>query len=128
MLQVPGPEDLEGLLVPPATVPVSTVDMQEVGRVMATLDDWRTIVYAMLVIFAIMVLERAAAAWGMRNERRDMRAEREKMWEVADKFGEAAKEYTSATDKVVVELQVLRALAARVESATDAAAAHGGAS
>lgn len=98
-------------------VPVQTTpSVTEVGKVMAGLEDFKLIIFVLLVLIFIMVAERAAAAFGMRAERRDMRAERERMWAVADKFGEAATAIGEQTDKLVVELQVLRTLAARVES------------
>lgn len=92
------------------------VDVVQVGKVMATLDDVRLIIYVLIVVIVVLIMERVWTAAGVRAERRDMRAEREKMWEVADKFGSAAEKVGEQTDKLVVELQVLRALSSRVES------------
>lgn len=93
-----------------------TPDLAEVGRRLAELQDFRLIFYVLIVIVFTMAIERALSAWGMRKERAEMRLERQEMWKVADKFTDAAKEFSEQTNKVVVELQVLRALAARVEA------------
>lgn len=88
--------------------------LAEQGRTLATLNDWRAILFiaflfmvlvAALAVTVIVVLLRAN-----RQERRDIGAERERMWSVADKFGSAAGQLTS-------ELQVQQALNARVETA-----------
>lgn len=76
---------------------------------LAKVQDFRLLFYVLILVLILMVLERWTASAGMRKER-------EQMWAVADKFTEAAKEYSSNTDKLVVELQVLRALTARVEA------------
>lgn len=91
-------------------------DVVEVGKLFGNMDPLRGTVFVFLVLFVIIVLERAFASWGMRQERKDMAAERKVMWATADKFTEAAKLTTSAADKIVLQLQVLQALAARVES------------
>jgi hypothetical protein len=106
-------------------------DVVATGKVMATLQDFQLILYVMVVVFIVLVFERLYAGWSMRAERKDMaqersrlqeemRLERAKMWEVADKFGSAADKIGDQTDKLVIELQVLRAVAARVESKADA--------
>ena len=91
---------------------VPTIDVVETGKVMARLQDFQLILYVFVLIFVVLVGERIWAGWSMRRER-------EKMWEVADKFGAAAEKLGEQTNKLVVELQVLRALASRVESVTD---------
>jgi hypothetical protein len=100
----------------------ATPSVTDVADGMARLDPTETALFVLIVLFFVMVTERGLAAWGMRQERQQMSSERQRMWDVSDKFAEAAKEYSEATDKVVVELQVLRALAARVESNSDGTA------
>jgi FtsZ-interacting cell division protein ZipA len=107
-----------------------SVNVEAVGKVMATLDDVRLILYVAIVLIVVLVLKDFWTAAGMRADRKEMRAEREtlraeaakereKMWEVADKFGEAAEKIGEQTDKLVIELQVLRAISARVEGQVD---------
>ena len=88
--------------------------LAEQGRVLATLNDWRAMVFALVIITVlvsfvlvavIVVLLRAN-----RQERRDMAEQQERAWGVADKFGDAA-------GKLTGELQVQQVLNARVESA-----------
>jgi hypothetical protein len=85
----------------------------EQGRTLATLNDWRAILFiaflfmlilAVVAIAVIVVLLRAN-----RQERHEMSVERERMWAVAKEFGSAAGQLT-------VELQVQQALNARVET------------
>ena len=42
--------------VPPVTAPVQTIDINEAGRVLATLNDWRSIMFAELVVIGVLVL------------------------------------------------------------------------
>lgn len=84
--------------------------LAENGRVLATLDDWRAILFVFVVVLLIMVAVVITLLRANRAERRDMAAERERMWGVADKFGDAAGKLTS-------ELQVQQVLNARVETA-----------
>lgn len=111
------------------TSPVVTPDIHKAGETLATLNDWRAIVFILAFAFVVLIAERFVAAWGMRQERKELRAEREalqkemslereKMWKVADKFGDAADKVGEGLDKVAIQLEVLRALAARVESNT----------
>jgi hypothetical protein len=90
--------------------------LEKLANGLAQLQDFRLLFYVLIILLFLMVLERAWAAAGMRKERKDMVAERQQMWAVADRFSEAAREYGENTDKLVVELQVLRALTARVET------------
>lgn len=94
-----------------------TPDMIEVGRVMATLDDWRTMVYVLLVIISIMIVERGITAWMMRKER-------EKMWQVADKFGQAADKLGETTIEMKTQNAVFHTLFSRFETILDDRAAH----
>jgi hypothetical protein len=91
-------------------------DVVEAGRVLATLDDWRAIAFVLVLVIVILIVERAWYSSAIRGERRDMSAERERMWGVSEKFGDAAAKYSEATHKVVTELEVNRALNARLES------------
>jgi hypothetical protein len=88
--------------------------LAEQGRTLATLNDWRAILFVafliMVVLTVLMVVIIIVLLQANRQERRDMVSERERMWGVADKFGDAA-------GKLTGELQVLQVLNARVESA-----------
>jgi hypothetical protein len=83
--------------------------LEKLANGLAQLQDFRLLFYVLIVLIFAMFAERWFASYGMRKER-------EKMWTVADKFSEAAKDWGAQTDKLVVELQVLRALTSRVES------------
>lgn len=84
--------------------------LAENGRVLATLDDWRAILFVSVLLIVALISTVVLLLRANRLERRDMAAERERMWAVADKFGQAASQLTG-------ELQVQQALNARVESA-----------
>lgn len=92
-----------------------TVDVAEIGRVSAQLSDWQTITFFLMAIIAMLILERAWAAYSFRKEREAMAHERERMWAVSEKFGEAADKLGERTHQVVTELEVNRALNARTE-------------
>lgn len=80
------------------------------GHVLATLNDWRAILYSAIGLVVALIGIIVALLRANRQERRDISAERVRMWAVADKFGSAASQLTG-------ELQVQQALNARVESA-----------
>ena len=88
--------------------------LAEQGRTLATLNDWRAILFVALLIMVLLVAGMIAVIVVLlranRQERKDMTSERERMWSVADRFGSAAGQLTS-------ELQVQQALNARVETA-----------
>lgn len=88
-------------------------DVIKAGEVLATLNDWRAIVFVMMFLIAFMLVERAFASFQMRKER-------EQMWLVADKFGQAAEQMVGTVGELKTELAVLRAVSSRVEST------HGG--
>lgn len=93
-------------------------NVNDLGRIIPTLDPQQLLVFVLLVIIIIIIIDRWQTSLSIRQERKEMSAERQQMWLVSDKFGEAAKMIGDQTDKLVVELQVLRTLAARVESGT----------
>jgi hypothetical protein len=84
--------------------------LAEQGRVMATLDDWRAILFVAFLFIVALIATVVVLLRANRLERSDMAKERERMWAVADKFGAAAGQLTG-------ELQVQQALNARVEAA-----------
>ena len=103
------------------------IDVAKTGEIIGKLDGIQLALYVLVIIFIVLITERLYVGWAMRAERKDMaaeraalakemREERAKMWEVAERFGEAANKIGEQTDKLVIELQVLRAVASRVES------------
>ena len=44
------------VLLSSATAPVAPLDVNEAGRVMAELDDWRTLMYVMLFLIVLLVM------------------------------------------------------------------------
>jgi hypothetical protein len=104
-----------------ATTPVSPEQaraigdaLAEQGRTLATLNDWRAILFVAFLLVLVLGVALLAIVVVLlranRTERNDMTRERERMWGVADKFGDAA-------GKLTGELQVQQALNARVETA-----------
>lgn len=102
----------------------------ENGRVLATLDDWRAMGFLVVLFFIVMAVERWSAARGMRAERAEMRKEREqmrldmqaernKLYEVADKFTAVAERLGENANRVVTQLEVLKAVSSRVEARND---------
>lgn len=76
--------------------------LAENGRVLATLDDWRAIVFVLVGVIVLLIIFIVwTTAAGSRREERLARA--------IDKVGDAM-------DALTVEIKVLRALASRVES------------
>lgn len=86
--------------------------LAENGRVLATLDDWRAIVFSVVIISSVVIVALIGVIIALlrsnRQERRDIQALQERAFGVADKFGDAS-------GKLVAELQVQQALNARVE-------------
>jgi hypothetical protein len=93
----------------------SIPDPVEAGRVAAQLSDWQTITYFLMVLLVAFLVERYLYSRSVRQERKDMASERQQMWAVSEKFGEAATKLGEQTNSVVTELQVQRALNARLE-------------
>jgi hypothetical protein len=101
---------------------MQTPDVVDAGRVLATLNDWRALLYVMVVTQATFIglvialvralLKRSA---DMAKEREEMSQERGRMWAVSEKFGDAADKLGRETNRVVTELEVQRALNARLE-------------
>jgi hypothetical protein len=86
------------------------------GRVLATLDDVRAIYFILviaLLFFGALIIYLIRTN---RADRIEMRKEREIWMGMGDKFGTAAETLATQTNKVVTELEVQRALSARVES------------
>lgn len=99
---------------------MDTPDVVAVGRAAARLSDWQTITYFLMVLIVLLIVERYFYAISIRRERRDMGRERERMWQVSEKFGEAADKLGDEVNKVATELEVQRALGARLEGVVTA--------
>ena len=91
--------------------------LAENGRVLATLDDWRAIMFGVAIFLIIVLISLLFVIFMLlrsnRQERQEMTARLDRALLVSDKFGEAA-----AT--LAAELQVGQALNARVETALGA--------
>ncbi len=105
----------------------SGVNVEELGRALATSNDWRAIVLVLVVIILALIAERGIAAWGIRKERELMakeretrdasvQAERDRIYTIADKFTDAADKMGDNISLVGQELAILRAVSARVEA------------
>lgn len=104
----------------------SAPDIADIGRAAAQLSDWQTMAFFLMALLIMAVIERGwsgysarverqALAETLRKEREDMAAERGRMWGVSEKFGDAASKLGGEVNNVVTELQVQRALNARLE-------------
>lgn len=84
-------------------------DINEAGRVMAQLNDWRAIVFVLVFIIIAFIIERF---W----MQREMRLERQQLREVATIFGNSAEKVSEALNSLKTEITVLRAVSSRVEA------------
>lgn len=88
---------------------LSSPDVIEAGRVLATLDDWRAIVFVLIFLIFVLIVERGVSAWQMKKER-------ERMWSVAQQMGVNSEKIAEAMNGLRTEITVLRAVSARMES------------
>ena len=87
----------------------SIPDINEAGRVMAELNDWRAIVFVLVFVITMLLIERLWAQREMRLERREMR-------DLAKSFSDSATKVADALSTLRLEVGVLRVVAARMES------------
>lgn len=99
-------------------MPPGTEGVVEVGRVMATLDDWRTMMFIMVIC---LFGQTGIIMWLLRS----MSLERRAMWSAAQSFGTNAEKVADALGSLKTEIVVLRATASRVESVAAAATTPG---
>lgn len=86
-------------------------DINEAGRVLAQLDDWRAITFVLVLVIVVLLLERYFT-------QRDMRLERKAMMDVANQFATNSGKVAEAMSALRQELMSLRLTTARVESTT----------
>lgn len=92
----------------PSSAPLA-VDINEAGRTLATLNDWRAIIFVLVILLFLQLIERW---WSSR----EARLERKENAELARSFAASADKVANALGSVQGELMVLRALTSRVES------------
>lgn len=98
------------LMLTTAAAPLSDrLDINESGRVLATLDDWRAIIFVLLIIIVLQMIERWGAA-------RSIRQERAEIAELVKSLGPSTDKVAEALFALKTEMVVLRALTSRVES------------
>jgi hypothetical protein len=104
----------QGPQVNPSQLEAIARGMAENGRVLATLDDWRAIMFGIaglfIVVLAILVAIIMALFRANRQERQEMSARLDRALLVSDKFGEAAK-------LLHADYQVQQSQSARIEGA-----------
>lgn len=83
--------------------------LDEVGRVMAQLNDWRAITFVLVVVIVVLLLERYAA-------QREMRLERKAMMDAATSMANNAGAVAEALNSVRQEVVALRLITSRIES------------
>jgi hypothetical protein len=92
----------------PSSAPL-TVDINEAGRTLATLNDWRAIIFVLVILLFLQLIERW---WSSR----EARLERKENAELARSFAASADKMAEVLSSVRAEMMVLRALTSRVES------------
>lgn len=92
--------------------PAQQVDLNEAGRVLAQLDDWRAIVFVFMFMFIVMVLERGLSAIQMRRER-------QQMWQLAQTMTSNSEKVAEALNGLKVEFQAARMVASRMEAVSE---------
>lgn len=93
------------------------VDVIEVGRVMAQLNDWRAITFVLVVVIVVLLMDRFL-------QQREMRLERKAMMDMANTFASNSGKVAGAMEALRGEVLALRLTTARMES-TAAAIAEG---
>lgn len=88
--------------------------IDEVGRVMAQLNDWRAITFVLVVVIVVLLFERY---WSQR----EMRLERKAMMEIATQFATSAGAVAEALNSVRQEVAALRLVTARIASIASSA-------
>lgn len=81
----------------------SIASINESGRVLADLNDWRAIVFVLVLIIFLMIMERF---W----LQREMRLERKEQREISTVFGNSADKVADAISAMREELGILRAV------------------
>lgn len=98
------------------TQSVTAPDVIEAGRTLATLDDWRAMMFIMLFIVVFLILFTVWREWAMQSERKAMVAERAAMRELAQSFADSAGHVATSLAELSTKIAVLSALTARAET------------
>lgn len=99
-VQIPAPSGT------PTTLPP---DVDKAGEVLATLNDWRAMLFFMGVIIVFLLCFIAWREWAMQGERKEMRV-------LAASFAESAGRVANALGELSTKIAVLSALTARAEA------------
>lgn len=94
----------------------TAADAVESGRVLANLNDWRAMTWVLVVVIAMLLLERVWARIDMRIERKQMHAERQQIRELAKDFADSANKTSDALAGITAQMAVMQALSARAEA------------
>ena len=92
-----------------AAPPPTPLDVNETGRVLATLDDWRAITFALIVLIFLQLIERLWSG-------REARLERKALIDTLDKMRGSIDSAIATIATFSSELFVFRALSSRIES------------
>lgn len=85
----------------------------EIAEGLATLDDWRSMIYVLVILLILAAVER----WSSYHR---AAKEREKMWEIAQTMGVNAEKIAGAMNDLTAEVKAFRIISARVEGQADA--------
>lgn len=99
-------------------IPQQAPDVIEAGRVMATLDDWRAIMFIILFVFVFIVVTLLAFIVWRENA---MQKERVALRELAKSFSDSAADVAKSLGDLSTKIAVLAALTARAEATIDKA-------
>jgi ABC-type multidrug transport system fused ATPase/permease subunit len=88
----------------------------EAGRVLATLDDWRAVMFMFGFIIIFLLVFTIWREWAMQSERKLMATERGEMRELARSFADSASKVSDSLSDLSTKIAVLGALTARAEA------------
>lgn len=101
---------------PPTTHALPTPDIVEAGRVLATLDDLRAIMYMAAFVIIFLLIFTVWREWAMQVERKNMTLERAEMRGLAASFADSASKVANSLSELSTKIAVLAALTARAEA------------
>lgn len=96
-------------------------DVIAAGKVLATLDDWRAVMFMFAFIIIFLLIFTIWREWAMQSERKLMAAERKEMRELAGSFAASAGLVANTLGELTTKIAVLSALTARAEAAISTA-------
>lgn len=101
--------------------PLQPPNVVEAGKILATLDDWRAVMFMFAFIIIFLLFFTIWREWAMQSERKLMATERKEMRELASSFASSAGMVANSLADLTTKIAVLAALTARAEVAISTA-------